>query len=356
MLRSLLLSDDDVVALVGANVATPGFSGRAPLPGIVIGAPPTLSTFVSGFAPDVLRAPAVKVTCYAGTSLLARSLFETARLAILGLSSAPSVRKTAWRAVGIEFVLELAEGQDELDVWGADKGTPICWGVFQVFSTFGVEVSEGTRAEDWLCCLAVGEAASTTADAASAGTTDLTLADSTDFEEGDVVFGAESDGTEVERLGLVTDVDGDVVTVSYSLASAKSAGWLVWTPSASLVFPYEVLAVRSRFSGIVRLLPCDGLPVNQQMQGSVDIVTLKAQGVWASSFSDLVSFLTGRSGADSGNVDVALAFWDEREGQAQVAEARLISEVPEFPGIAMAPIADFELVFAIANWDTYPGV
>jgi hypothetical protein len=81
----------------------------------------------------------------------------------------------------------------------------------------------------------------------SEGATEIPVANaSTYFAEGDHLFISESDGSELEYLGIATSVSTTSVTVARPVASAKSAGALLWKPVA--VFQWEV----GRSSPLVR--------------------------------------------------------------------------------------------------------
>ena len=87
----------------------------------------------------------------------------------------------------------------------------------------------------------------TLAQAIPEGTTEIPVANASNyFTEGDHLFISESDGSELEYLGIATSVSTTVVTVARAVSSAKSTGALLWKPVA--MFQWEV----GRSSPLVR--------------------------------------------------------------------------------------------------------
>lgn len=133
--------------------------------------------------------------------------------------------------------------------------------------------------------------------AENAGVQILHVSSPGNFAQGDRIFCAEADGSELEYLGLVETVGADHIEVSCALTAAKSATATVW--KAASVFQWETVA-----SSPVRRAFHEGIAVERAAGGALWSVrtadpwredALRFPGISRGYFTAFRAWLTARA-------------------------------------------------------------
>ncbi len=126
-LRTFLLANAGVSAIVGTNVITPRAVGRILFPSIVfrvVGGP--------WMGRNNLRRQSFEFRCWADTELGAFALHEALRTAMLGDPTDQETYRAALRTAGLVLAEEELEGQILYDPNTEDKAQPFVLGNFSV--------------------------------------------------------------------------------------------------------------------------------------------------------------------------------------------------------------------------------
>ncbi len=126
-LRTFLLADASVVALVGTSVYTPRAKDAIEFPSVifrVVAGP--------GAGNDTNRAQSFEFRFYDETELGAVALYETARTALLGDPTDTATYRAAMRDAGLVRAEEEVEGQPLYGPDGPAKDIPFVLGNFTV--------------------------------------------------------------------------------------------------------------------------------------------------------------------------------------------------------------------------------
>jgi len=191
--------------------------------------------------------------------------------------------------------------------------------------------------------LAFGRSNPTTASAASAGATTLTLADASAYVVGNLVFVSESDDTETEHLGAVTKKVGLVITIQYPLVAAKSASAKVWQPTLywRAQSPQGGMPGKVRDDGIEQIEMRDGGLFRTRLRDTSIAVRLSYPRLKPDDWQSLRDFYDAPSGLDSGLYDPVLAFFDHEDNARVVWQVKIdgqLNDYTEISGLAQASL------------------
>lgn len=137
--------------------------------------------------------------------------------------------------------------------------------------------------------------------AVDAGENEITFASaSAHFSAGDIIFVAESDGSELECLGEATAVSSTVVTTTLSLGAAKSATATIWTPTNLVEFGigYQGFRIESD-RGIVSNKTSGGAYTVNKIADTAEVIYFTLPAITTTVYNEWDTFIdTTLSGYD----------------------------------------------------------
>jgi hypothetical protein len=133
--------------------------------------------------------------------------------------------------------------------------------------------------------------------AAQAGTKTLHVSAPSEFALGDRIFVSESDGSELEYLGPVTQIGADSLTVTHALANPKTITARIWRPQSA--FQWDTVTTEP-----VERVFHEGIAVERSVGGALWAVrladpiredTLRFTGVSRAAFASFRSWLSSHA-------------------------------------------------------------
>ena len=357
-LRAILLADSAVTALVGTNIAAPRFRGTPPLPSLTLATIRPQGASAEGMGSSYGRGNnieihGIEVTAYAETGLEAFAVTETARTALMGSEATRTAIHATLRAYDILDITERQTSTTGVLEFQPDFGTPSETILLTVISLRLSDASLFAKADERKIVLAESRSLDTTVSlTALGGDLSFTVASISGWAEGSLVFCSESDDTDNDYLGPVTDITGNVVTTTFGLKNPKQANWKVWTPTNSWRSLLDTIPSTEYNEGMERFQTLDGTTRNTSIQDPAWLITIDYAKQYDYAYATLRAFLTDTAGR--GATDFTMAWYDFSTGIRRVDTVRLISPTPAF-AMDIISLTQAQFQVQVITEDAYAG-